>query len=209
MSNEKKIDIYFFDIDQKLFHCLFPDKSKIDKKDYGIIEQKSKTIKIRNKVEEYNMFIPFIIIPFTEYKAIYWNGYNYPELLDNNCKTIILDLFKTISLSQNKNTIIIKFGNSYIKEFSTLINKIQKDKPFILFIFKNDKDNPEDFKNFKNPEFISYMNYNDKENIEKNLEEISKKITSYIWEKQNYFFELGKIHDLFYPNSFIECNILL
>lgn len=209
MSNEKSIDIHCFGMNQELFQFMFPQKSEnLIENDYGNIEKRIKIIKINNNENTINLFIPLIILFFTKYKKMYWNGYNYPELLESNNKKIILDLYKKITLSENKNIIIIKFGNSYLKEFSTLINKIQKDKPFILFIYKRGETyNPEEFKNFKNPEFISHMNYDDnKQNL---FNKISKRITSYIWDKQNYFFEFGKIHELFTPKTFIECNILL
>ena len=51
------------------------------------------------------------------------------------------------------------------------------------------------------------MNYDEKkQNVS---EDICKNINSYIWEKQNYFFELGHIQELFTSKSFIDCNILL
>ena len=154
MSKDKNIDIYIFGMKQELFEFIFPQISKnIDENDFGLIEKRIKIIEIKQPDEDPNLFeliLPSLLLYIVEnIKKIYLNGYNYPELLENNYKKIILDLFKKINLSENKNTIIIKFGKSYIKEFSTLINKIQKDKPFILFIFKNEEFNPEDFKTFK------------------------------------------------------------
>ena len=209
MSDEKKINIYYFGINQKLFEILFQDKTKnFDEKDITIIEKKLSVVKVEKGKDEWNSLIPFFNPFFKEYENIYWNAYKYPELLDNNYKKLLFDLYKRINSSNIKNIIIIKFGNSYIKEFGCIMNKVYNNKPFILFIFKKDETNPGEFKTFKRPEFISYMDYND-EDIDHNLNEISTKITSYILEKQNYFFELGKIHDLFIPKSFIECNILL
>ena len=51
------------------------------------------------------------------------------------------------------------------------------------------------------------MNYDEKK--QNMSDDICKNITSYIWEKQNYFFELGHIQELFTSKSFIDCNILL
>ena len=51
------------------------------------------------------------------------------------------------------------------------------------------------------------MNYDDKKT--KFSDDICKDITSYILEKQNYFFELGHIQELFTSKIFFDCNILL
>ncbi len=150
--------------------------------------------------------------PKKHLQNIKWNGYKYPELCEGNSKKIIKDIYDIICKSKNKNSIILKFGNSFIKELSVLINKIETDKPFILFIF-NDTDNIDDttFKNFKNPEYINYIN--DGEDSEK----IYLKIISYLWEKECYFKEKGNElckllpANLLYhsPRGFIFYNILL
>ena len=57
-------------------------------------------------------------------------------------KKFFFDLYKRIE-NKNKNTIIIKIGNSYIKELSLSINKVKNDKPFILFFFKDNEINPD------------------------------------------------------------------
>ena len=97
-----------------------------------------------------------------------------------------------------------------MKDFSTIINKIKKNQPYLLFVLTNDEINENEFKFFKFPQYISYIkdwdNYSDKQkqfNFYRN-------IISYIIEKQAYFLELDStFENSFEPNCFIECNILL
>ena len=218
MSKEIPINIYCFGISQKLFQQIFTKEAKSnEEKDFGIIEQRMEILKtkfVQSDESKWKKLLIPLFIHFFIFKKNYWIGYKYPELEDNNKNKILFDLYKKINTaenneikaSENKNTIIIKFGNSYIKEFSSLINKIQKDKPFILFLLKKNEIYPEIFKTFQDPQYVSYMIYDENE---QNLSEIHKKIYSYIFKKQNYFYETGYIHDLFHPSNFMEYNILL
>ncbi len=72
------------------------------------------------------MFIPFIIEKFRKSDTIIWNAFNYPKLLDNNNKEILKYFYKSINVEENRNNIVIKFSNSYIKNFSSIFNKIKK-----------------------------------------------------------------------------------
>jgi len=204
MSKENNIiDIYCFGLNQKLFQNLFKKKKENDdKQDFGIIEKRNKVIELRSDLKIHEYFIPFFLEFLVGHKKYYWNGYNYPDILDGNKNKILFDLYKRIE-NKNSNAIIIKFGNSYIKEFSILMDKIKKDKPFILFLFKDNEINQDELKLFKKPEYISYMKYEDEE------DKIKSNIISYIWKKQYYFYEYGYDHDLFFSTNFIECNILL
>ena len=97
-----------------------------------------------------------------------------------------------------------------MKDFSTTINKIKKNKPFLLYVLTNSEINENEFKFFKFPQYISYTkdcdNYSDKQKLFHFL----KKIISYIIEKQAYLFELDStFQNLFETKCFIECNILL
>ena len=195
------INIYLLDAKQDIYEKIFGKKDElITNKDYGVIEK-------RKFLGEKKIFY------FNPY--VKWNGYKFPELNDGNNKKIIKDIFDIIKNSNNKNRIIIKFGNSFIKELSFLINKLEIDKPFILFIFnENDIINDSTFKNFKNPEYISYIN--DKQDPS-DPEKIYLKIVSFLLEKECYFKERGnEIYrflpaNLLYhsPRGFLYCNILL
>ena len=156
------------------------------------------------------MFIPCFIETFRNKCTIIWNAFNYPKLLDNNYKEILKSFYKRINIEENRNNIVIKFSNSYLKDFSTIINKIKNNKPFLLYVLTNGEINENEFKFFKFPQYISYIkdcdNYSDKQK----QFNFFRNIISYIIEKQAYFFELySTFHFLFEPNCFIECNILL
>ena len=66
--------------------------------------------------------------------TIIWNAFNYPKLLDDNDKEILKFFYKRINIEENRSNIVIKFSNSYLKDFSTIINKIKKNKPFLLYV---------------------------------------------------------------------------
>ena len=208
---DKQIDIHIFDMDDILFQQLFPEEHKsIEEKNIGKIENRKNFFKIDKSVEDLNLFIPVIIELFRNRGTITWNAFNYPKLLDNNYKKILASFYKRINTDENRNNIVIKFSNSYLKDFSTVINKIKKNVPFLLCVLKNDEIKEDEFKCFKSPQYISYTkdcnNYNDKK--QKNI--FGQTIISYIIEKQTYFFELdSSFKNLFNPKCFIECNILL
>jgi len=208
---DKQIDIHIFDMDNKLFQELFPKEEKlIDEKDIGKIENRKKYFDIENDRESSYAFSPVIIEALRNKFTIIWNAFNYPKLLDNNYKAILKYFYKRINIEENRNNIVIKFSNSYLKDFSTIINKIKKNKPFLLYVLINDKNNKNEFKFFKFPQYISYVKYcNNEDNKEKKYKFVNI-ITSYIMEKQKYFFELNStFQNLFSPNCFLECNILL
>jgi hypothetical protein len=125
---DKQIDIYIFGMDDKLFQELFPDEqNSIDEKDIGKIENRKKYFDIKKKDEDLNMFFPIIIEAFRNKCTIIWNAFNYPKLLDNNYRAILKYFYKRINnIEENRNNIVIKFSNSYLKDFSTIINKIKK-----------------------------------------------------------------------------------
>ena len=211
MKTDKQIDIHIFDMDDLLFQQLFPEENKsIEEKNIGKIENRKNFFKIDKSVEDLNLFIPAFVELFRNKCTITWNAFNYPKLLDNNYKKILTSFYKRINTDENRNNIVIKFSNSYLKDFSTIINKIKKNVPFLLYVLKNDEIKEEEFKYFKLPQYISYTkdcnNYNDKK--QKNI--FAQTIISYIIEKQTYFFELdSSFKNLFNPKCFIECNILL
>ena len=206
----KQIDIHIFGMDEKLFEQIFPkDHKSIEVENIGKIENRKKYFGIDFKKEDLNLLIPFIIEQYRKSDTIIWNAFNYPKLLDNNNKEILKYFYKLINVEENRNNIVIKFSNSYIKNFSSIINKIKKNKPFLLYVLINEV-NENEFNYFKCPQFISYIkdcnNYNDKKKYYKFV----RTIISYIIEKQKYFFELDStFQNLFDPNCFIECNILL
>ena len=204
MTNSKEIKIFTFGSDDGFFEKMFDNNENNDsknEKEYGtIIIKKLKCLKESSDI-------------FKKMKPSYI-GYKYPELNASNVKTIIFDVFNDIKNSQNKRNIIIKFGNSFIKEFSILINKLEVDKPFILFNLDEIIDNPQSlFTNFKAPQYITYNLTSP--NMDKN--KFYCKIVSYVIEKTCYYNEIGNQYikrspyNLFYqePKGFLYYNILL
>lgn len=200
MISKNEIEIHFFGEKKGFFEDLFQSKSDIIKKDYGNIEKRRNKIDIFDKI----LSLKKSIYP-------YFVGYKYPELIDNNYKTIIFQFFKDIQNSVNKKIIIMKFGVSYTKEFKLLINKIETDIPCVLFIFPEEdkEEEPNFFESFKKPQYISYIKVQKDPNLpNKNY----NKIISYIYEKYCYYNEMGNLSYQLLPDiskSFILCNILL
>ena len=187
--------IHLFEDSQNIFESIFKEKREVIEKSYGKIETRAFK---ENKMQRMN-----------------WLGKKYPKLLDNNITNIFNDLIESIKQSTNKKNIIIKFGNNYLKPFRKMINAIEIDHPFVLFIF-SEEDNVENdfFDKFKYPQFISYIKDKyDENNPDLNLH----KILSFIWEKDCYYNERGNIECKYSPanllykpsRGFIFCNILL
>ena len=204
MTESKEIKIFLFGSDDGLFEKMFDNEENNDsknEKEYGtIIIKRHKSLKESSDI-------------FKKMEPSYI-GYKYPELNASNIKKIIIDVFEDIKKSQNKRNIIIKFGNSFIREFSKLINRLEVDKPFILFNLDEIIDNPENFFTiFKDPQYISYNLISP--NLDKN--KFYCKIVSYVIEKTCYYNEIGNQYikrspyNLFYqePKGFLYYNILL
>jgi len=206
MTRNIPIDIYVFGIPQILFEKLFPKKNNTNKSDF-IIEERYRLIQEELDVHEWNSLLPPIICQFFQ-NNIYYNGYKCKEILDNNLNKIFFNLYDVIKKSKNKNIIIINFGNPHIKEFSILLNRLNCIKPFILFIVDSNQINNNLFNNFKEPQYISYLEKI--QNSNNNSNELYYKILDFFWEKVRYFYDLGKSPcHFFYPKGFIEYNILL
>ena len=202
------IIIHFFEVQQEIFEQLFEEKGEIIEKDYGKIFtrflKKRTRFKafLKNKKKKKN-------------DKLNWLGKSYPKLLGNNISNILNDLIKSIKDSKNKKNIVIKFGDNYLKPFRKMINSIETNHPFVLFIFsENDKIENDFFDKFKLPQYISYIKDEHKANIpDLNLH----KIWSYIWEKDCYYNERGNSKCSYSPanllykpsKGFIFCNILL
>ena len=207
MSKMVEINIYIFGIPQNLFEKLFPNKRN-NKNDF-IIEERFKLIEKQLDIHQCNSKVPLIICAFLKNK-IYYNAYKYTELLDNNYNKILFNLYNTIKNSKNKNTLIIKFGNSFIKEFAKFMKLFKNNQPFILFILDKDQINNDLFKNFEEPQYISYIENTQNNNNINSFERLKSKINDFIWTKICYFFDLGKSPcHFFYPDGFLEYNILL
>ena len=208
---EKQIDIHIFGMDDKLFQKLFPiKKNSIEEKDIGKIEIRKEIFEINKNDEDVNLFVPPIVEIFRKKYRIIWNAYKYLELTDNNAKKILTYFYKKNNRDENINSIVIKFNNSYMKDFSMVINKMQKNKPFVLNVLKDNEINENDFQLFKCPEYVSYIKDCNNYNEEIQFIRFIKTINSYIIDKQIYFFELNSTFDyLFNPKCFVECNILL
>ena len=120
MESEKSIQIHIFGGSEELFEKLFPKKGEIIQKKFG-------TIKTRfNKKDTLDK-----ILFFKKQLDVEWIGYKYPQLSNDNYKKILFDFSKYMKNSKNKKIIILKFGNSYLKEFRILINKIDTDHPCV------------------------------------------------------------------------------
>ena len=196
----KDIDIYIFGISNDLYEKIFPEKKENITKDFGTIQKR-----IFQKKRKFSKMI------FSKKKdECKWNGLKYPILDEKNKSEIIKDTYEDIKNSSNKNRIILKFGASFIKEFSFLINKLEKDKPFILFILNEKEIEGNTFNKYKNPEYLSYIN-------DSEPDKIYLKIISFLWEKDCYFNERGNELSRFLPSNilyhsprgFLFCNILL
>ena len=86
-----------------------------------------------------------------------------------------------------------------IKEFSILNNKLEIDKPFILFCFSKQDDYSNDiFINYKFPEYISYLISSDGE-----PNKFHFKIISFILEKICYYNEEGNKYAKYFPYDFL------
>ena len=202
MESEKAIQIHIFGGSEELFEKLFPKNGEIIKKEFG---------DIRTRFNKKDMLDKILF--FKKQLDVKWIGYKYPQLSNDNYKTILFDFSKYMKNSTNKKIIILKFGNSYLKEFRILINKIDTDHPCVLFNF--DEEIESNFlESFKKPQYISYIQDKKDENTQ---EKEFNKIISYLWEKDCYYNEAGNLTcqfspaNLLYkpPKGFIYFNVLL
>ena len=180
------IIIHLFEASQNIFESIFKKKREVIEKSYGKIE--TRAFKEEKK-------------PLSKIQRINWLGKKYPRLLDNNIKDIFNDLIESIKQSTNKKNIIIKFGNNYLKPFRKMINTIEIDHPFVLFVFSEEDIVENDFfDKFKYPQFISYIKDKyDENNPDLNLH----KIYSFIWEKDCYYNERGNIECKYSPANLL------
>ena len=206
---DKQIDIYIFGMDDKLFQELFPEKQNpIEVENIGKIEFRKKILNIEKTVEDFNLFIPFFIESLRSKCYIILNAFNYPKLSDNNYKRILKFFHKSINKEEeNRNNIVIKFSDSCLKDFSSIINKIKVNKPFLLYVLTKDEIKENEFEFFKFPQYISYTKDYINCNNEEKLFNFGHTIVSFIMKKITYFFELDSTFK--YSQCFIECNILL
>ena len=173
------------------------------------MEGKDFSLKMTDSKDEENILLRKISKRF----SLKLTGYKYLELTNDNSKNIILNIFKTIKSSPCKNNIIINFETTIVNLLSNLNNKLETDKPFMLFNFPKENFNfLETFKNFKYPQYISYLILSGENDPEK----LYIKIVSYILEKSAYYKEKGNELNKYLPNSiykepkgFLYLNILL
>ena len=201
MTAKKEIEIHIFGGSDDLYEKLFPKSGEIINKEFGVINKRY------NKKDIFSLFKKDL--------DVVWIGYKYPELNEDNYKSVLFKSFQDIKSSPNKKNIIIKFGNSYLKEFKIIINKIDTDYPCVLFCFSEEELIEENyFDSFKKPQYISYI----KDGVDPNDPNRNyNKIISYLWEKDCYYNETGNVLCQFSPanllykpaKGFMFLNILL
>ena len=103
-----------------------------------------------------------------------------------------------------KNNIIIRLGNTLIKEFSILNNKLEIDNHLYYFFSKQDDYDNDIFINYKYLEYISYLILSDEE-----PNKIYCKIISFIFLKIIYYNEEGNKFAKYFSYNFLYLNILL
>ena len=214
MGNEgdKGICIYFLGDDHGFYEKIFTNINEIihktKKGDIKILE--GKNIKSLSH-KDLQTFINSQINIKIEIKL---TGYKYPKLSKENGNNIIFDVYNSIKNSENKKNIIICFDKNFIKSLSNLNNKIETDKPFMLFHFSNENEIKNDiFTDFTYPQYISYFIASE----EKEYEKFFIKVISFILEKGCYYLEEGNKLNKYLPNNilfkqskgFIYLNILL
>ena len=212
-SNEgDEITLYIIGEDNGIFKKLFREINKIEREEENqklkILEGKDFSLKMTKSKDENKL-----LRKLSERFSIKLTGYKYLELTNDNSKNIILNIFETIKSSPCKNNIIINFETTIVNLLSNLNNKLETDKPFILFNFPEENFNFLDtFKNFKYPQYISYLILP----RENDQEKLYIKIVSYILEKSAYYKEKGNELNKYLSNSiykepkgFLYLNILL
>ena len=135
---------------------------------------------------------------------IQWDAKIYPDLLDKNIESTFEDLTKifhvddTVDNNDNSNRaeaksleeikkVIMIFGKNnaeFFKEYSFFYQIPKLYLPQIVIITEENFEMPEGF--IKDLRYVSII----KENFQ-NREELIKKITSYMWEKECYYNERG------------------
>ena len=150
-SNEgNEITLYIIGKDNEIFKKLFREINEIEREEENqklkILEGKDFSFTMTDSKDENKL-----IRKLSKRFSIKLIGYKYLELSNDNSKNIILNIFKTIKSSPCKNNIIINFETTIVNLLSNLNNKLETDKPFILFNFLDT------FKNFKYPQYISYL----------------------------------------------------
>ena len=129
MSDSNEISIYIIGGDDEIYEKKFPKEGNITNTDFGVIKQKFNKKDMFDKLAFYKNQLDVI-----------WTGYKYPEINEENASTPLYHLHQTIINSSNKKIIIIKFGNSCLKQFQQFFNKITTDFPCILFCFTEEED---------------------------------------------------------------------
>ena len=179
MSDSNEISIYIIGGDDEIYQKLFPKEGNEIITEFGVIKK---------KFNKKNMFEK---LTFNKNQLdVIWIGYKYPDINEENSNKLLYHLYQNIINSQNKKIIIIKFGNSCLKQFQQFFNKFSTDFPCILFCFTEEEDTIEEnyFESFKKPQYISYIY----DKIDKNdPDKRYNKIISYLWEKDCYYNEAG------------------
>ena len=210
--SEKEICVYFIGQDNGLFEKLFQGIKEIKhENEKGTINLKEG---INMNLVNNNIYDNYKKKSKKKLKKSHFRmpikGFKYL----NYSKENIFDIYKCIESNKNKKNIIIRFENTFIKEFNILNNKLETDKPFILFCFSKPDDYSENmFHNYKFPQYISYLISCE----EKEPNKYHSKIISYILEKGSYYNEEGNKYNKFLPynffykepKGFLHLNILL
>ena len=212
-ADDKSICIYFIGQDHGVYQQLF---QKAKEETHNIEKQNINILKGENKnfLKKENSILKGLKLNKKHRLKILLTGYKYPEIVDGNIKIIIFDVYNSIKNSLNKKNIIICFENTSINHLSHLNNKLEVDKPFILFHFPNETDFKDSlFRDYKYPQFINYFIASNEIEPEKFL----ITIISFILDKSCYYLEEGNNLNKYFPNNilykepkgFLYLNILL
>ena len=207
--DDNELNIYLIGKDYGLFEKIFTNikdethksEFKGETKNIKILYGKDLKKETKSLLNMDNDFISVLKEPFKKRFSIKMIGYKYPELSEENNQLIIFDAYNTIKSSSCKKNIIISFETNFINKFCNLNNKIETEKPFMIFNFSKEEDyNDNIFNKFKCPQYISYFILSAKNEPEK----LFIKIISYILEKISYYNERGNELNKYLPNNILE-----
>ena len=156
--DDNEINIYligkYYGLFEKIFTNIKDENHKSEfkgeTKNIKILYGKDLKKETKSLLNMDNDFISALKNPYKKRFSIKMIGYKYPELSEENNQLIIFDAYNTIKSSSCKKNIIISFETNFINKFCNLNNKIETEKPFMIFNFSKEEDYNDDiFNKFK------------------------------------------------------------